>query len=512
MKSKSFTKSSSFWLTNPRKSYQKAPFCPPPSQKNNYITANVFSFILNNLVICWVLVDQKFCILNSSDSLTSFFQTKLSKKNANFEKIEEPDELVDGSEEKNTKRGKSVEKETKSTKKNQHAELNQDPSEPEDENGDNGDQKDRDKKDQSKNIDTETDQSEDEESDLEEYSGDYSETDQADKKKEDIRKAKKKHYRTQEADDTEEEEAERPKLYRDTTSRSRSNREESEEMAQRSDEEKEILHNYYKEVGHSKAYHGSLKPGSVMKMFNKQEQKVIKRFLHQIGQKGRRARTRSQETHTEDQGESSPVRPSPKIESPEMAKRSNREKMVIRQYYHDIGKQRGEKTRKGSVIEKYRSEDQGIIRNFLHEIGSKGRKGRKIKGKDYNKRDIQLQRDQEEEEKEQPKTSKETSSSPQKMEEKIGKKKESDDEQPELETPKKRGRPRKSESAEKQKKMRKSLEKQRGDVEIKQAMQKVQDKQNKENESPGSTVIKIKVESEKEPKVYKTPFAQWQSN
>ena len=514
MKSKNSTKSSSFLLTNPPKSYQKA-FNYPPSPKNSFITANIFSFILNNLVICWVIVDQKFCILDCCDSLSSFFETKLPKKISEFKKIEAQDELVDGSEEKSHKKGKSAEKETKSTDNYQHWESNQDPSEPEDENDDNGDQEDRDKKDQSKNIDTETDQSEDEESDLEEYSGDYSETDQPDKQKEDIKKARKKLYRTREEDNTEEEEEEElEKPYRANTSGTRSRREESEEMSQRSDEEKEILHNYYREVGHSKAYHGSLKPGSVIKMFNKEEQKVIKRFLHQIGQKGRRARTRSQET---DEEKSSPVRASPKTESPEMAKRSNREKMIIRQYYHDIGQQRGEKTRKGSLIEKYPKENQLVIRDFLHEIGSKGRKGRKIKGKDYNRRDIQLQIDNEEEEKERAKTSKQASSSPrrrlsQRMEEKMENKKEAVAEEPELETPKKRGRPRKSESTEKQQKKRKSLEKQRGDVEIKEALKKVQDKKNKENEPPSSTIIKIKVEGEKKPRADRTPFAERQSN
>ncbi|RNA13011.1 hypothetical protein BpHYR1_043791 [Brachionus plicatilis] len=516
MKTKIFDKSS-FLLTNPHKSFQKT----------NYIPAkiNILSIILNNLVICWVIVDEKFCILNNFDSQAGFFETKLSKKIRDFEITEAQDQPIDGSGEKNKKSERSEEKRSGSRKTSDSGHAKEEPSEPGDQNDGDGDQEDRDKKRQEKNKDIETDQSEDEESDLEEYSGDYSEDDQPEKQREDIKKARKKIFRSRNEESSEQEpeeetEEEKPKSSRAKAPRRRSKGEESEEMAQRSDEEKEILHQYYRAVGHSKAYHGSLEPGSVIEAFTDEEKKVIRRFLHQIGLKGRQVRTRRQEEESEgeDQQKSSPVPTPRKGESPEMAKRSPKEKEMIKEYYHDIGKQRGGKQPKGSVIEKYPEEKQIVIREFLHEIGGKGPKGRKLKGKKFNRRDVEIEKE-EEDQKEQPRTS---TTTPEKktfsrkssrgIQEQIKREKESEAEaeveQPETVTPKKRGRPRKKSEADEKQKKRKSIEKQQGDVEIKEAMRKVEEKKDKENEQPRSPVFKVRVEGDKKTKVEKRPFAE----
>ncbi|CAF0954450.1 unnamed protein product [Brachionus calyciflorus] len=162
--------------------------------------------------------------------------------------------------------------------------------------------------------------------------------------------------------------------YEPRTSRRR-RRQESEEMSQRSDDEKEILHRYYQKIGHQSHQGRRYQRGYIIKSFPRHEQDVIHDFLHQIGQKGRRRRTEIESSESESEHEER-MRQRRRSESPEFKRRNPYEKKIIRKYYLVIGQGRPS-SEPGSLIDSFPKKERKIIHKFLSEIGRRGGSSRR---------------------------------------------------------------------------------------------------------------------------------------
>ncbi|CAF0954393.1 unnamed protein product [Brachionus calyciflorus] len=124
-------------------------------------------------------------------------------------------------------------------------------------------------------------------------------------------------------------------------------------MSERSEHDQEVIHRYYQKIGHSKASHGVAHKGDILNTFDPDEQKIIRDFLHQI--RGTRAREEE-----------------PKSE--EMSQRSDYDQDVLHRYYQKVGASRFSPHH--DILKSFRENEREIIRDFLHQVGSKGRRTR----------------------------------------------------------------------------------------------------------------------------------------
>ncbi|CAF1091832.1 unnamed protein product [Brachionus calyciflorus] len=215
----------------------------------------------------------------------------------------------------------------------------------------------------------------------------------------------------------------------------------SPEMADRSPEEQEIIHKYYQTISTSS---GVSHRGEILESFNPRERDIIRSFLSQTGHRGRRTRTKLEESQSITE-----ITPESKEKS----------------------------TGKTSFLSRYSKAHQKIILKFFHDVSEE-------------------------------KTESEIETTPQKETVKITPIKTRQEEPEEVvqETPKKRGRPKKQTESPstKQKGKRKSLEKQEGDVEIKVALQRVKDSQSGSNIEKSNNEEKENIPQAKTPRVKKS--------
>ncbi|CAF0954468.1 unnamed protein product [Brachionus calyciflorus] len=339
----------------------------------------VVSSFLNDLSVYLFNADEKLCYLDKNSLNLINYEGIVVVES---EQVDAGGEKSESGKKSNPKEEKKKEEEQKEDDETANGANNGDHGEEDDGN----EEKRRWDKRNSKEAELdEEDESSDEDSDLEDYTGDYSESDEPKKRRKDIKKAKKIRYRTEESPESEYEieyyENPRPSRKSTRYRPSRRRRDESEEMSERSDEEKDIIHRYYQKIRSQRGSGGHHDYGFIIKKFPRHEREIIHDFLSQIGSKGRRARTRKEESESESESLSGLDIRSKRHrrgESPEYKKRNRHEKEIISKYYHDIGSSRGEsrRHRRGEFISKYPKKEQDVIHKFLSETGSRGRRTR----------------------------------------------------------------------------------------------------------------------------------------